>query len=136
MGRSVVAVIAVISMLAVGAFVSGAGFGQGPTIEHATAFKSFNVVAKVSSAKAKGKIESDDSDCVPGRKVKLLRKRNGKKKTLGSDKTDDKGKFKIKVSSAKNGKYYGQVSQKDLPATDSGQAQVCLKEKSGSVKVS
>ncbi len=133
--RLIVAALAgVLVTAALGAGIASAG---GPAIEYVTGFDSFKVsVSTKNGVKASGKVDSTESECVGGRKVKLIRKRNGKKKTLGSDKTNDKGKFKIHSSSAKNGKYWGVITKKSLSPADTGQDRVCIKETSGSVKVS
>ena len=99
-----------------------------------TFFTKFKLERNSSSSEFKGKIDSSKSKCVKGRKVKLIRKHNGNKKTLGDDKTNSKGKFNIKLSTGnpKNGKYYAKAKKKKF---DSDQ-KICLSETSGSVKIS
>jgi hypothetical protein len=124
------------AMLVFGGVALGAGPAAGPTIEYATVFTKFKVVVGTGGGKVTGKIGSGQSECIAGRKVKGFRKRNGNKKKLGSDKTNDDGKWKIKVSSVKNGKYFAEVTEKDLAPADTGQARVCLGLKSGKVTIS
>jgi hypothetical protein len=128
--------VVVLATLAVSTAMVGAAFGQGATISYVTGFTKFKVVAKTSSSKVSGKLGSTEAACISGRKVKALRKRKGKTKQLGTDKTNSKGKFAIKISSAKNGKYFAKISKKDLSPASTGQARVCIAEKSGTVKVS
>lgn len=68
--------------------------------------------------------------------MKLVRKKSGNEKTLGSDKTSGKGKFKIKLSGGTlgKGKYFAKVKKSSFKK--SGDKIVCGKAKSGSVSVS
>ena len=63
-------------------------------------------------------------------------KKNGDKKKLGGDHTNNKGKFDIDLGKAKpkKGTYFSQVNQAKIG--NSGNKNVCLEKKSGSVKVS
>jgi hypothetical protein len=98
-----------------------------------TVFTKFQLEASSSGGKFKGKIDSTKGKCVNGREAKLFRKHNGNKTKLGSDKTNDKGKFGIEVSGKlKNGSYYAKVKKKDF---DSGK-KVCLDVESGKIKIS
>jgi 5-hydroxyisourate hydrolase-like protein (transthyretin family) len=99
-----------------------------------TVFKKFEFEKSSSSSDFKGKIDSQKGKCVKGRSVKLIRQHNGNKKSLGSDKTNGKGKFDIKLSTGhpKNGKYYAKAKKKDF---DSGQ-KTCLSATSPAVKIS
>ncbi len=118
----------VVGILAIGASAAVAQ-SQFPTF-----FTKFKLERNSSSSEFKGKIDSSKSKCVKGRKVKLIRKHNGNKKTLGDDKTNSKGKFNIKLSTGnpKNGKYYAKAKKKKF---DSDQ-KICLSETSGSIKIS
>ncbi len=65
------------------------------------------------------------------RKIVLYRKKNGDKKKLGSDKTNDKGKFKIGVGgNPKNGKYFAEADAKGV-----GDG-TCQSQKSAKVEIS
>jgi hypothetical protein len=79
-----------------------------------------------------GKIDSTKGGCVGGRKVILFRKHDGNSDKVGSDHTEDSGKFKIELSGGppKDGKYYAKVKQSKL-----GNGAICLERESGSVKV-
>jgi hypothetical protein len=79
--------------------------------------------------KFQGEIGSPASECVPGRKVSLYRKRHGNERKLGSDRTDAVGKWKIKVSST-NGRYFFEVEQKEIVRVETGESVVCLGVKS------
>ena len=116
----------VVGILAIGASAA-VRKSQFPTF-----FTKFKLERNSSSSEFKGKIDSSKSKCVKGRKVKLIRKHNGNKKTLGDDKTNSKGKFNIKLSTGnpKNGKYYAKAKKKKF---DSDQ-KICLSETSGSIK--
>jgi hypothetical protein len=99
-----------------------------------TVFTKFKLERSSSSSEFKGKIDSSKSKCVKGRKVKLIRKHNGNKKTLGDDKTNSKGKFDIKLSTGnpKNGQYYAKAKKKEF---DNGQ-KICLSVTSRTIKIS
>jgi hypothetical protein len=79
--------------------------------------------------KFSGRIDSESSDCVNGRKVVIYRKKKGNDKKVGSDKANGHGKFKTIVSSPKKGKYYAEVKQ------TTSRGSTCLKGKSTSIKV-
>ena len=70
----------------------------------------FFVEFELADGKFKGKIKSSKSKCEKGRKVVLVRKRNGDKKKLGTDSTNGKGKFSIGVGGdPKDGNYFAQA---------------------------
>ena len=121
------------ALLVVGILAIGASAAVAQT-QFPTFFTKFKLERNSSSSEFKGKIDSSKSKCVKGRKVKLIRKHNGNKKTLGDDKTNSKGKFNIKLSTGnpKNGKYYAKAKKKTF---ESGQ-KTCLSETSGSIKIS
>jgi hypothetical protein len=119
--------------LVVGVLVITASAAAAQT-QFPTFFTKFKLERSSSSSEFKGAIDSSKSKCVNGRKVKLIRKHNGNKKTLGDDKTNSDGKFDIKLSTGnpKNGKYYAKATQKKF---DNDQ-KVCLSVTSGSIKIS
>jgi hypothetical protein len=106
------------------------------TVEYQTVFKEFTIEGESGGGEVKGKIDSTKGKCVKNRKVKVFRKQSGNKSKLGSDKTNDKGKFGIGLPSLKNGKYFAEVKEKDLADTSSGEARVCLSRNSGKVTIS
>jgi 5-hydroxyisourate hydrolase-like protein (transthyretin family) len=121
--------LALVTALALAGSAAAVSQTQFPTF-----FTKFKYEKSSSSREFKGTIDSSKSTCVKGRKVKLIRKHNGNKKTLGADKTNSDGKFDIKLSNgqAKNGKYYAKATAKDFA---SGK-KTCLSATSGSIKIS
>lgn len=122
-----------IALLVVGILVIGASAAIAQT-QFPTHFTKFKLELNSSSSEFKGKIDSSKSKCVKGRKVKLIRKHNGNKKTLGDGKTNKKGKFDIKLSTGhpKNGQYYARVKKKKF---DNGE-KICLSVNSRTIKIS
>jgi hypothetical protein len=118
--------------VALGLVLSG-GIAAAETIKYPTHFKSFKFEASSSGGTFKGKLSSLKDKCIKGRKVKLVRKHNGNKTKLGSDKSNDQGKWKIDLSGGKvkNGQYYANVKKKTF---DDGQ-KVCLSVTSGTIKI-
>jgi hypothetical protein len=123
----------VAAVLAMALVAAGAGVAWAAATKYPTVFIKFKLEAGSSGGKFEGQIDSTKSKCVSKREVKLFRKHNGTKKKLGSDKTNGKGKFGIKISGKlKNGSYYAKVKKKDF---DSG-AKVCNDVQSGKIKIS
>jgi hypothetical protein len=115
--RRTLAGLAALAALAAASGPAAAGTGKAPTF-----FTQFNL----DGASFKGKIDSSKGKCFKDRKIILVRKRGGDKKRPGADKTNDKGKFKIRVGDdPKNGKYFAQ-------AKDTG---ACHGEKSVRIEV-
>jgi len=108
-----------------------AGGNQYPTF-----YTAFKYKLKNGDSSFKGTIDSPKGNCVKDRKVILYLKKNGNKKKLGGDHTNNKGKFDIDLGKAKpkKGTYFSQVNQAKIG--NSGNKNVCLEKKSGSVKVS
>jgi 6-phosphogluconolactonase (cycloisomerase 2 family) len=77
----------------------------------------------------KGKITSNEADCIDGEKVTVFRKKKGPDKKLGSKDTDANGKWKLKQKNA-DGKFYATVGETVLPDDD-----VCLAVQSKKTKV-
>jgi len=101
--------------------------GAGSTTDYPTFFVKF----RFSSGQFSGKIDSSKGKCVKDRKIVLLRKKNGDKKKLGSDKTNDKGKFKIGTGgNPKNGKYFAKADAENVGSD------TCGGEKSAKVEIS
>jgi hypothetical protein len=126
-----------VAVIAVGAVALCVGVASAATVDYETAFKKFKFKTEASQTEFKGKLASTKGKCVKQRKVKLIRKHDGNKQTLGTDKTNGKGKWDISLSGvAKVGKYYAQVKKKSLGTNGAGDKQVCLAEKSGKLNVS
>ena len=66
------------------------------------------------SDKFKGALKSNEPACLAG-KVKVFEKVKGKDPKVGSDKTNDTGKWAFKEKGA-DGKFYGSVAEKTVPA--------------------
>ncbi len=101
-----------------------------------TVYTKFKYELKNGKSYFKGTIDSTKGNCVKDRKVVLYRKKNGNKKKLGGDHTNNKGKFSIDLGGKppKNGKYFSEVNQTKIG--NSGNKNTCLSVKSGSVKLS
>ena len=123
-----VIVIAVAVAVPSGAFAGGK---QYPTV-----YTEFKYKLKNGDSSFKGQITSPKGNCIKDRKVILYLKKNGDKKKLGGDHTNNKGKFDIDLGKAnpKKGTYFSQVNQTKIG--NSGNKNICLETKSGSVKVS
>jgi hypothetical protein len=126
-----VSALVVVSLVAL-----GAGVASATTIKYDTAFKKFEFQSDASGGEFKGKLASRKGACIKQRKVKLIRKHSGNEQKLGSDKTNGKGKWDIDLSTGqlKNGKYFAEVTKKDLGGD--GEKEVCLADKSGKIEVS
>jgi hypothetical protein len=123
-----------VAIFALGAGVASAGLQN----QYPTFFEKFKFEASTSSQeKFSGKIDSSKSKCVKDRKVKVYRKKNGNKDKLGSDKTNNKGKFSVGVGNGppKDGKYFAEVKESSYTGGD-GDKVTCLDNKSGSVSIS
>jgi 5-hydroxyisourate hydrolase-like protein (transthyretin family) len=113
----------------------GAGAATAGTMHYPTIFTSYELQGDTSSGGTfKGTIDSTKGKCVKGREIKLFRKHNGDQKTLGDDKTNDNGHFKIDVSASDftNGRYYAKAKSKTF---DGGQKK-CNSARSGTVQIS
>ena len=130
--RCLMSVRLVAAVLAVSALALAPGLSSAAT-KYPTRFTRFKLKGTSSGARFKGRIHSTKGKCINKRNAKLFRKHNGKKKKLGSDKTNQKGKFGIELpGKLKNGSYYAKVKRKDF---DNG-AKVCLDVTSPKVRVS
>ena len=132
--RTAVAVaIGALALVAAIALPSGAlaGGKQYPTF-----YTAFKYKLKNGDSSFKGTIDSPKGNCVKGRKVVLYLKKNGSKKKLGGDHTNNKGKFDIDLgkAKAKKGTYFSKVNQAKIG--NSGNKNICLEQKSGSLKIS
>ena len=125
------AILAASAVLALGAGVASAG-----TTKYPTEFTSFGLSLSTSGGTFSGKLGSPKKRCVKKRKVTLVRKKSGKSHKVGSDKTNEKGKFKIRlsVSELEDGTYLAKAPKKKYEKN--GNKTVCLRAKSGTVTVS
>jgi hypothetical protein len=125
------AALAIAAILALAASPAVAG-----TTDYPTVFTKFKYKLKDGVATFKGEISSSKSACVQDRPVKLFRQHSGKTTKVGSDHTNNKGKFEIDLGSGRpsDGKYYATVKQTSIGS--SSNRKTCLGRTSGSVKLS
>jgi hypothetical protein len=100
--RALTPVLAVIALAAMSALPSPAlAAGKKPT----------TVIVSLKFPAFHGTLSSPRKACLGGRKVKMYRQANGKKKLLGRDTSEDSGKWKIPVGkNLKSGSYYAIVT--------------------------
>ena len=97
-------------MLCALALGAGTAAGAGPSD-----YPTFVVEFERSQNSFAGKIDSRKGRCEKDRKVILYRKRDKQKNKLGADKTNDKGKFKVRVGANPDaGKYFAQVKSRNF----------------------
>ncbi len=123
--------VILVAAAAIGPVVAAAAGKQ-----YSTLFTAFKYKLKDGKAEFKGSIDSSKGNCVPDRKVVLYRKKNGEKKKLGGDRTNDKGKFEIDLGGGppKNGTYQAEVNKAKIG--DSGNTNTCLSRSSPKLKLS
>ena len=93
--------VALVAMLALPALGMGAGKN------------STKIVVSLKFPAFHGTLNSPRKACLGGRKVKMYRERNGNKKLLGGDTSEDNGKWKIPVGkNLTSGSYYGTVAKR------------------------
>ncbi len=128
--RGAVAVLAAAAVLVPASALAGGN-------QYPTYFTAFKYKLKNGESKFKGTIDSTKGNCVGDRKVVLYRKKNGNKKKLGGDHTNNKGKFDIELGGGrpKNGTYFAEVNQAKI-GNDSGKKNTCLSRKSPKLKLS
>jgi len=104
------AAVALIAMLALPSLGMGAGKNS-TTIVISIKFPAFH-----------GKLASPRKACLGGRKVKMYRERNGTKKLLGRDTSEDNGAWKIAVGkNLTSGAYYATVAKRGKCKGDKSQ---------------
>ena len=104
------AVVALVAMLALPSLGIGAGRNS-TTIVVSLKFPAFH-----------GTLSSPRKACLGDRKVKMYRERNGKKKLLGRDTSEDKGKWKIPVGkNLTSGAHYATVAKRGKCKGDKSQ---------------
>ena len=101
-----------------------------------TVYTKFKYELKNGKSSFKGQIDSTKGNCIKDRKVVLYRKKNGDKKKLGGDHTNNKGKFEIGLGGGtpKTGTYFSEVNQAKIG--NSGNKNTCLSQQSPKVKLS
>ena len=92
----------IVAALVMGLATAGAQAGQGVSPTFFTKFER-------ESGRFSGKIDSAKGKCIRDRKVILYRKKNGEKTSVGSDRTNDNGKFSIGDGRAKAGNYFAKA---------------------------
>jgi hypothetical protein len=112
--RTLIAVLAVVALTATFVLPSlAAGAGKKPT----------TIVVSIKFPAFHGTLSSPSKACLAGRKVKMYRQSNGKKKLLGRDTSEDNGKWKIPVGkNLKSGSYYATVAKNAKCKGDKSQA--------------
>ena len=125
------AVAAVACVAAIGPASALAGGNQYPTF-----FTAFKYKLKNGESEFKGQIDSTKGNCVGDRKVVLYRKKNGDKKKLGGDHTNNKGKFDVELGGGKpkSGTYFAAVNQAKI-GDNEGKKNTCLSQKSPKLKL-
>ena len=125
------AVAAVACVAVIGPASALAGGNQYPTF-----FTAFKYKLKNGESKFKGQIDSPKGNCIGDRKVVLYRKKNGDKKKLGGDHTNNKGKFDIELGGGnpKSGTYFAVVNQVKI-GDNEGKKNTCLSQKSPKLKL-
>ena len=127
--RGLVAAVACVA--AIGPASALAGGNQYPTF-----FTAFKYKLKNGESEFKGQIDSTKGNCVGDRKVVLYRKKNGDKKKLGGDHTNNKGKFDVELGGGKpkSGTYFAVVNQAKI-GDNEGKKNACLSQKSPKLKL-
>jgi hypothetical protein len=98
---ALLAAVALAAMLALPALGMGAG-------KNAT-----KIVVSLKFPAFHGTLSSPRKACLGSRKVKMYRERNGNKKLLGRDTSEDNGKWKIAVGkNLTSGSYYATVAKR------------------------
>ena len=124
------AIAAAVCLTAIVPAVALAGGNEYPTV-----FTAFKYKLENGESEFKGQIGSTKGNCVGDRKVVLYRKKNGNKKKLGGDRTNNKGKFDIEFGMAKSGTYFAEVNQEKIGENE-GKKNTCLSRKSPKLKLS
>jgi len=103
-------VVALAAMLALPALGMGAGKN------------STKIVVSLKFPAFHGTLSSPRKACLGSRKVKMYRERNGNKKLLGRDTSEDNGKWKIPVGkNLTSGSYYATVAKRGKCKGDKSQ---------------
>jgi hypothetical protein len=98
-------VFAVVAVLAVVALV--------PAVASSAGKNSTKIVVSLKFPAFHGTLSSPRSACLGSRKVKMYRERNGQKKLLGRDTSEDNGKWAIPVGkNLASGAYYATIDKR------------------------
>ena len=127
--RAVRGVLVVACLAAIGPAAALAGGNEYPTV-----FTAFKYKVEGDESEFKGQIGSTKGNCVGDRKVVLYRKKNGEKKKLGGDRTNNKGKFDIEFGMLKSGTYFAEATQEKI-GDNEGKKNTCLSRQSPKVKL-
>jgi hypothetical protein len=128
--RRVVPWLTVLALCATFALAASPAVARAPA---PTIFTKFKYKLDSGVATFRGEITSPNASCITGRKVKLLRKKNGGKDKVGSDRTNGKGKFEIDLGHGrpKSGKYIATIKETTVSSSTT-----CLAHTSPAVKIS
>ncbi len=101
--RRVLPIVLIVCLAA--ALLSTAALGAGKN--------STKIVVSLKFPAFHGSLTSPRQACLGSRKVKMYRQRNGQKKLLGSDKSEDNGKWSIPVGkNLSSGEYFATVAKR------------------------
>jgi hypothetical protein len=98
------AVLVALVAVAVAALVPALATGAGKN--------STKIVVSIKVPAFHGKLTSPRQGCLGSRTLKMYRERGGKKKLLGSDTSEDNGKWAIPVKTLTSGAYYATVAKR------------------------
>ena len=92
-----------------------------------------NLTAKKSRKFVRGKAKSSESECQPHRTVTLFRRRKGPDDVIGTDATNQFGRWGVKTGH-RRGTYYARVSASQTTDTQTGDTLNCLADQSKDVR--
>jgi hypothetical protein len=95
--------VARFSVLLVVIALAAAAFSAGPAAGASYATK---VIVSLKTPAFHGKLKSRRSSCATGRRVKLFRKKPGRDKLLGTDRSNAKGRWSIPIGKLASGAAY------------------------------
>jgi hypothetical protein len=124
-------------LIAVASVVAFAALGLGVAAAHDNSSKTKVTIAYhlgpapyYEGTNFHGKVKSHHHKCIKHRKVTVKRKKSGNDQKIGSDKSNNKGKWKVLTGPVPSGKYYAVAKKKTL-----GNGHVCKKGKSPTIAV-
>lgn len=98
------ALLAVLAALALTALAPAFAAGAGKN--------STKIVVSLKFPAFHGKLSSPRSACLGSRTVRMYRESGGTKKLLGTDKSEDNGKWMVKAGKLTSGAYYATVAKR------------------------
>ncbi len=121
--------------LIVGAVAIPVGSAGAAKVDSESFFKRFKLSETSERVTYLGRVGSEQRKCTKQRKVKIVRKRRGGKETVGTTKTDRKGKFKIVLvgASLEKGRYSAFARKRSF--RKGGDKVVCEAAKSKDLRV-